>query len=149
MGYIDNNLMNNEKLLYRAKLHWIIFWEPLFFFVLAIGLYVYFGEGVKTVSLILLVLGVISAILPIINYTTSEFGVTNRRVIVKVGFIRRKSLEVMLNKVEGIHVDQSILGRILGYGSIVVSGTGGTKDPFKNISNPLTFRRSVQEQIVN
>ncbi len=67
--------------------------------------------------------------------------------MVKVGFIRRNSLEVLLNKVEGIQVNQSILGRIMGYGSIIISGTGGTQNPFHKITAPLDFRKKAQEQI--
>jgi uncharacterized membrane protein YdbT with pleckstrin-like domain len=72
--------------------------------------------------------------------------VTNRRVLIKVGFIRRHSLELLLPKVEGIAVDQGILGRILGYGTIIVTGTGGTKEPFRNIIAPMEFRKMVQQQ---
>ncbi len=68
-------------------------------------------------------------------------------MIAKVGFIRRNSLEVLLNKVEGIEVDQAILGRILGFGSITISGTGGTHEPFHHIDAPLEFRKQALEQI--
>ena len=79
-----------------------------------------------------------------IHYASSEFAVTNKRVVIKVGFINRKTLEMVLTKVETIRVDQSILGRVLNYGTIVVTGTGGTNEPFTAIANPLEFRRQVQ-----
>jgi|TARA_B100002003_G_scaffold192211_1_gene181393 uncharacterized membrane protein YdbT with pleckstrin-like domain len=88
-------------------------------------------------------------LLRLITVVSSEFGVTSKRVMVKTGFISRTSLETLLTKVEGIGVDQSVLGRVLGYGSIVVSGTGGSKRPFKMIRHPLEFRRQVQEQITS
>lgn len=75
---------------------------------------------------------------------TSEFAVTNNRVLVKVGIIRRHSMEIVLPQVEGIGVDQGIIGRILGFGTIVVSGTGTTREFFIRIRNPLEFRRQVQ-----
>jgi len=75
---------------------------------------------------------------------TSEFAVTNKRVIIKVGLIRRDTLELLLNKVESIGVDQTVTGRIVGYGSIVVVGTGGTRETFRNIARPLDFRKQVQ-----
>lgn len=65
----------------------------------------------------------------------------------KVGFLHRDSLEILLSKVEGIRVDQSILGRVLGFGSITVIGTGGTHDPFHGISAPFEFRKRAEEQI--
>lgn len=90
----------------------------------------------------------ITAIPAWINRSTSEFAVTNRRVIVKVGWIRRRSLETLLMKVEGIQVEQSILGRILNYGTITITGTGGSREVFDRIAAPLEFRRKVQEQTV-
>jgi len=103
------------------------------------------GEAVLAGPFFLLAL--ISGIFTFISYKTSEFGITNRRVLIKVGFIRRKSLEIFLTHVEGIFVKQGILGRILNYGTIIVNGTGGTKTPFHNIRAPLEFRKKVQEQI--
>jgi len=146
MSYIEDNLMNGENVLYRSKLHWAIFLWPVIWFIVAIISISSGDEGVTAGSLFVMI-AIVMGISSFINYKTSEFGVTNKRVIVKVGFIRRKSLEVLLNKVEGIQVDQGILGRMLRFGSITVSGTGGTKDPFHKIDNPLEFRRKVQEQI--
>src|SRR5205085_1676191 len=82
-----------------------------------------------------------------IRYKTSDFVLTNKRVLVKVGFIRRTSVETFLQKVEGIQVDQSIAGRILNFGTIVICGTGGSRDYFARIANPLEFRKRVQQQI--
>lgn len=146
MSYIDNHLMNNEAVLYRSRLHWIVFmWPAIFLFI---SLLYFKGSAVQSgIGPLFLVIAIVSAIISFINYKTSEFGITNKRVIAKVGFIKRDSLEVLVSKIEGIHVKQSVLGRILGYGSIVVIGTGGTKDPFRNIDAPLEFRRMVQEQI--
>lgn len=145
MSYIDNHLMKGEVVLYRSKLHWIVFFWPVILFILALILF----AGESAIGTIFLVFAIGSAIVSYITFKTSEFGITNKRVIAKVGFIRRDALEILLSKIEGIHVKQSILGRILGFGSIVVSGTGGTKDPFHNIDAPLEFRRMVQEQIVS
>src|SRR5262249_21932773 len=75
------------------------------------------------------------------------FAVTDKRVVIKVGWIRRRTLETMLSKVEGVGVDQSLTGRMLGYGSIEVTGTGGTREEFARIADPLEFRRQVQAAI--
>jgi uncharacterized membrane protein YdbT with pleckstrin-like domain len=157
MSYIDHNLMDGEHIVYRGTLHLVIFIWPIVWFIVALAL---FGMGVnmkeanvRTAMVAISGLFALSAILtfvrPLIQYVTSEFGITNRRVIVKTGVFRRKSLEVLLNKVEGIQVNQSILGRILGFGSITVTGTGGTKDPFHNIAAPFEFRKKAQEQIAS
>lgn len=144
MSYIDNNLMSGEAIVYRARLHRIIFFSPLFGLIFSILAFASksFGFG-----LVLLMISIGVGLARLVAYITSEFGVTDRRVLIKVGFLRRKSLELLLNKVEGIQVDQGILGRVLGYGSIVITGTGGLSQPFSRITNPLEFRRKVQERI--
>jgi len=78
---------------------------------------------------------------------STELSVTNRRVMVKTGIVLRHTMEILLTKVESIEVDQTIMGRILGFGSIVVRGTGGTPEPIQLIDNPQEFRKQVQEQI--
>ena len=155
MSYIDRNLMDGEHIVYRGRLNLIIFIWPIVWFIIALAL---FGIGVNSteanVRTLMVAIGGIFALIaavtfmrPFIQYVTSEFGITNRRVTVKTGLFRRKSLEVLLNKIEGIQVNQSILGRLLGFGSITVTGTGGTKDPFHNIAAPFEFRKKAQEQI--
>lgn len=143
MGYIEQNLIAGETVAYRTRLHWIIFLWPAV--LLAIALFSFLGRDGGTGGLFLIV-GLLWGLSSYINFTSSEFGVTNRRVLIKVGFIRRHSLELLLSKVEGIGVDQGIPGRIFGYGTIIVSGTGGTKEVFRGIPAPLEFRRMVQQQ---
>jgi uncharacterized membrane protein YdbT with pleckstrin-like domain len=74
-------------------------------------------------------------------------AVTNRRVLMKSGVISRKTVELMLSKVESIGVNQGMLGRVAGYGSVVVRGSGGTYELFDRVARPLEFRRQVQGQI--
>lgn len=144
MGYIEQNLMAGEKVIYRAKIHWIVFLWPAIFLLVALVVFANFGAAFGGIFILLAALAGLSSF---ITYTTSEFGVTDKRVLVKVGFIRRHSLETLLAKVEGIGVDQGILGRMLGYGTVMVTGTGGTKEPFHKIDAPFEFRKRVQEQI--
>lgn len=142
MGYVESNLMRDEQIVYQAKLHWIIFaWPAL---SAAIG-FLLLPQSAQAGGFFL-ALSLLLSINPSVQYLTSEFAVTNKRVLVKVGFISRHTLELLLTKVETIGIDQSILGRIFGYGTIVVTGTGGTKEPFKSIANPLEFRHQVQGQ---
>ena len=96
---------------------------------------------------IFFLIAIIWAASAFIRFKTAEFGITNKRVLVKVGFIRRTSLETLLTKVEGIQINQGIMGRILNYGTIIVKGTGGTSNPFHKIEAPFEFRKKVQEQI--
>jgi len=83
----------------------------------------------------------------LIAYFTSEFVVTNKRVLVKTGLIRRHSLELLLSKVEGILVNQGAIDRLIGCGTIIITGTGGSQNPYRHIAAPFEFRRRVQEQI--
>jgi uncharacterized membrane protein YdbT with pleckstrin-like domain len=155
MGYVEQNLMAGEEVIYRAKLHWKVFLLPII--LLLVGVLILWLDRSSNDTQVLccgggwgalvLLAGLIVGLLATISYTTSEFALTDKRVLVKVGFVKRHSLELLLTKIEGIGVDQGILGRILGYGTIVVAGTGGTKEPFKNIADPLEFRRQVQSQI--
>ena len=148
MGYIDQNLMSGEQVVYRTKLHWIVFLWPIIFIILAL---VFFARGKEAAILgtLFFLIAILSAVLAFISLKTSEFGVTNKRVLIKVGFIRRNSLETLLQKVEGIQVNQGILGRIFNYGTILIKGTGGTSNPFHKIEAPMEFRKKVQEQIAS
>ena len=118
--YIEANLIRGEAVVYEAKPHWILFvsWRS----ALTLGL------------------------LPLIDYWTSEFAVTNKRVIMKMGWVSRRVLELNLHKIESVNVDQSLLGRLVGYGTITVIGTGGTRETFHRIAHPLAFRKAFQEQ---
>jgi len=117
--YIIKNLTNGENVVYEANYHWILFISLKSFITFFIS--------------------------PLINYFTSEFAITNKRIIIKIGLIRRKTVELNIQKVESVNVDQSILGRILGYGSISIVGTGGSRETFFNISKPLEFRKAFQQ----
>lgn len=148
MGYVERHLLPGELVKHRAHLHKIIFTLPGLFAVAAVaGAVVAFINHLPIVGGVLLLAGAIPLLWVTIEYRSSEFAVTDKRVIVKVGWIQRRTLETMLGKVEGVGVDQSVTGRVLGYGTITVTGTGGTKEQFANIANPLEFRRQVQAQI--
>jgi len=153
MNYVDRNLLPGEEVAYRAKLHWIVFAAPVFVFAVAIIILIASAAGSRdrgAVSGIGVVFVIVAGALAFgrwLAWISSEFAVTNKRVLIKVGFIRRHSLELLLQKIEGIGVDQSILGRVLDYGTIIVTGTGGTKEPFKNIAAPLEFRKQVQSRV--
>lgn len=148
MSYIESQLLPGEVIRYRGHLHRSIFAPAFIFAVLAIlGLVIAFQSGDWPLFYALAVPSVLAYIWAQIVYTTSEFAVTNKRVVIKVGWLRRRTVETMLSKVEGINVDQSVTGRLLGYGSIIITGTGGTQEPFRNIGAPFEFRRQVQAQV--
>jgi len=117
--YINNNLVRDEKLEYETKYHWVTFltWKGLLTLFIA----------------------------PLISRYSDEFGITNKRVIIKTGVFSRKTLEMNLSKIESVNVDQSIWGRIFGFGDITIIGTGGTTESFHCIRKPIRFRKKFQE----
>ncbi len=140
MSYVEDNLMKDERVIYRAKLHWISFLYDILFAI--VGLIVL--RWSETAGFIILIIALLDSILLIIRIRAAEFAVTNKRVIIKVGVVSRHTLELLLTKIESTSVDQGILGSILNYGDITIIGTGGTKETFTSISNPLEFHRQTQ-----
>jgi uncharacterized membrane protein YdbT with pleckstrin-like domain len=147
-SYVEKNLLNSESITYRAYLSRIIYLRAALLLIVGVVLALY-SQTFSAPSVLLFIAAAVGFIAAFIKRATSEFAVTNKRIILKVGLIRRRSMEIMLNKVESIDVSQGIIGRVLNFGSIAVVGTGGTKDPFHRISKPLGFRRAVQEQLAN
>ena len=147
-SYAAEFLMTGEHVVYSTRLHWAVFLPLFFWLAVALGLFFTKNATAVAVGAVLLVFAVIPlAITSSIARASSEFAITNKRVLIKTGWIRRYSLETLLNKVESIRVDQSVLGRMLDYGTIIISGTGGSKEPFHKIAAPMMFRRRVQDQI--
>src|SRR2546426_9757634 len=120
MSYVDNNLISGESVMYRVRLHWILFAKPglvtLALIAIAVFLF-YLGGAAGWIGAALLVTSAIPIIVAAVNRSSAEFAVTNKRVILKVGFIQKKTAGMFLNKVESVGVDQSIAGRVLGYGA--------------------------------
>ena len=159
MSYVENNLVSGENVMYCARLHWIVLLFPgiVSAFLglpglmwLAVGLFSKKDsstDGMVGMGFVLIVIGALFLLYGILRKNSAEFAVTNKRVILKTGVVKRRTAEMFLQKVESIGVDQSILARIFNYGTVTVRGTGGTLEPFSHVSHALEFRRQVQEQI--
>jgi uncharacterized membrane protein YdbT with pleckstrin-like domain len=145
MGFVESNLMPNEKILYRARFHWMIFFWPAVFLFCTLSGY----TSSKDAGNAFLILTILTGVHSFIVYSTSEFAVTNKRVLAKFGAIRRTSMDILLPKVESVLANQGLLGRMFGYGTIVVRGSGGTANPFPKISNPMELRNQVHLAISN
>jgi uncharacterized membrane protein YdbT with pleckstrin-like domain len=146
MSYIDSNLLDGEHVVYRTRLHWLLFILPVLFTVLVLSPIAWLmANGTwRNFAWIPLALGLLVLVATFIKRQSSDFAVTNKRVMMKVGVFATRSIELLLNKIEAIAVNQSLMGRILGYGDIAVTGSGGTKESFSRIQGPLDFRRAVQ-----
>ncbi len=145
MGYVDSQLLPGEKVVYRSRLHWQIFLLPgLVAGLLLLGSIATFVYGITVAGLFFLIMAGFLILIPFIKRANSEFAVTNKRIIVKLGFFTTRTLELLHPKVETISVYQGLMGKMLGYGDIVVTGSGGTREEFKAVASPLELRRAVQ-----
>jgi uncharacterized membrane protein YdbT with pleckstrin-like domain len=167
MSYAEKSLVPGETLLYQTRHHWMVLIGPAVFgFVfgaLAAGLLIEAvaaknGRGMAAgasstgieamvvFGVFLLVVAIVMVAYGIAKRNATEMAVTNKRVLIKTGMGSRRTLDLMLSRVESIGVEETVFGRMLGYGSVVVRGTGGTPEPFVMIAHPQEFRRAVQEQ---
>ena len=153
MGYIEKNLLAGELVKFKTKNHWITFFNPIFCLIVGLVLLnlaeIAEDQTVKysvyAISGILILGSFFNVLEVLIKYFTSEYGVTNQRVLIKIGFIKRDTFELLLSKVESFQVKQSIPGRILGYGTILISGTGAGQEEFPIVSKPLELKSQVQQ----
>jgi hypothetical protein len=168
MSYVERNLVPGETLLYQTRHHWMVLIGPLLIAIL-LGLpglwLLYEGatkrpemadtaarvpggySGVMIFGAILVLIALANLAWGMVKRNATEMAVTNRRVLIKTGMGSRRTLDLMLSRVESIGVEETFWGRMVGYGSVIVRGTGGTPEPFVKISHPQEFRRQVQQQI--
>jgi len=159
MGYVEDNLLPNEKIFLKPKMSPAIFVIPFFVFLISLFLFGYsINLATKNDSALSVLSGIIFcfsgmvfiisisvALIVLVRILTTELAVTNKRVIAKTGFIKRNSLDLRLTKIESVEVDQGILGRLLGYGTITLTGTGGTHQSFRGIVDPINTKRKITQ----
>ena len=136
-SYVQGVLSGGEVIQYEAK---VSMWSMMPLFIWGLLLLPLYGFG------LLFWLGAY------LRYVSTELVVTNKKVIAKFGFIQRDTIELLLPKIESIQVNQSLFGRMLNYGSIVVSGAGNPQAPIPGVSKPIEFRKQfmvTQEKISN
>lgn len=145
MKYVARILEEGETVTHSAVVHWVIYLPALTF--LGITLAVMAASPVEPLTSVIAFVGIcfalVSWLFAFIRRRTTELAVTTKRVIVKTGLIKRNTSELNRDRIEGVSVNQSVLGRILGYGTITVQGTGGGIAPIKMVDNPLKFRQAV------
>ena len=149
--YIEEILQPGERLLYSTNAHWIFYMPAILAWIVVIILLV-LSRATTTESIILLCLAAAAVIAIVAVYWTArawfhrwttETDVTNLRVVHKTGFIKRRTFEMSLDKVESVDVNQSILGRILNYGDVTILGVGEGKETISTIASPLDFRNHI------
>jgi uncharacterized membrane protein YdbT with pleckstrin-like domain len=145
MSYIDANLLPGEQVVFRTRLHWLLFIAPVLVTIVLLPVAWFIANGTwSRFAWLPLALAALILLITYIRRRASDFAVTNKRVMMKMGVFSTRSIELLLNKIEAIAVNQSFLGRTLGYGDIVITGSGGSRETFARIQRPLAFRRAVQ-----
>jgi uncharacterized membrane protein YdbT with pleckstrin-like domain len=129
VSYIDDSLVAGENILHRARVSW---WSQ-------------FGLLILGLLLLVVVVGLFFLVAAWIRVRSTEIAITNRRVIAKFGFIKRDTVEINLEKVEALRVEQGLMGRMLNFGTIFISGAGTSVAPIRDIADPLVFRRKFME----
>jgi uncharacterized membrane protein YdbT with pleckstrin-like domain len=151
MSYVDSILEPGEQVVYRTTISSTVFAQAILLALAALIVLVLqtnlAGTGVQAFALavvvILAVLAVASFVRAWFRRATTEIAVTDRRIILKRGFIRRHTVEMNMQKVESVDVDQTLLGRMLNYGNVTVRGTGSTFETIRRIDAPLKLRTTV------
>lgn len=138
---------DDTNIVYFARLHWIIFLGPLFCLLVSIALGIY----IPPLHQIALLLGGFSMLWIFITWVTYHFSsitIQKKQIILRTGVLVRQTIDIPLNKIETIDIRQSIVGSVLRYGSLIITGTGGTRRLINYLQKPLTCRRYI-EQLMN
>ena len=148
MSYVEKNLLPGETIACTGRLHWIIYFKPMI--LVAFGLLFLlispFTPNLPNLWIwgaVAIMVGVLAAVPAMLNAWSTELVVTSVRIIAKHGLISRRTTEMLHRKIESLSVQQSIPGRLLGYGTLVIHGTGGGQESIPNIARPLEFRNAA------
>ena len=161
MSYVEKHLIEGETIIYETRLHWVVLIGPVLLGLLSgltgLGMLAFAApatadksvarESMMAVGAIFLVVALIFVARGMLVRSATEMTVTNKRVFVKAGLAARRTIELLLSRVESIGVEESVMGRMLGYGTVIIHGTGGTPEIFNKMAHPLEFRTQVQQQI--
>jgi uncharacterized membrane protein YdbT with pleckstrin-like domain len=150
VGYVERHLLPNEHVVYKTRLHWVLFLKPVLVMVVGVILAVVLRQVAEPPWLWMVGAAVVLAglgwwLAHYVEVMTSEFAVTNSRLILKVGLISRYTTELLLTKVESIGVQQGLTGRVLNFGDLTVTGAGGAREVFRRVRDPIGFRNHVQQ----
>lgn len=133
--FINSTLAKNEKILFTYDLHWIVWLRVFLLFIV----------GLLTLPILIGVIFLIAAIFSILSIKGTEYGITDKKIVGKTGFIFRRNIDLRLNKIESVILDQGIFGRMFGYGHIVFNGTGSGKNGFLFVQNPMLVKNQINQ----
>lgn len=153
MSYIKDNLMPDEKVVFSARVHPAVYLPSVLVFIASIGSLIY-GINLPINSVLVNLLWILLFVLlflysmslgikALITFSTTEFAVTDKRVIAKRGWIQRHTLEILLPKIESVAVNQNLMGRLINFGTVTITGTGETLESFRAIGDPIEVRKKI------
>jgi uncharacterized membrane protein YdbT with pleckstrin-like domain len=149
-------LATNEKVILKTKVHWMTFFSTVFWLLIGVFLLTYAKRWQITsviivshpvyfwLAMLAFFMAILRGLMAYIRYLSAEFIITNKRLLMKEGLIHHHALEVTINKVDGVHIKQTLLGRIFNYGVIDFDSR---KEPFHNVPRPFVFRQKLREQM--
>jgi uncharacterized membrane protein YdbT with pleckstrin-like domain len=150
MSYVQRVLQPGEVIRHTATTHWIVYWPGTVLMIAAIAVLIWARflphsllVWMQGLAGLLAVIALFLLIREWYGWWTTEVAVTNLRVIYKTGFIQRRTNEMNMDKVESVQVDQSILGRLLDYGTVIITGTGAGLEALPGVANPIELRNSI------
>jgi uncharacterized membrane protein YdbT with pleckstrin-like domain len=163
LSYIEQHLIPGESIQFQTRLHWVVMLGHAVIAILlalvAIAIPILWASlgtkkkgppvpgAIYLIALVFFLVGGAFFLVGLLRRRATEMAVTSKRVIVKTGIAERRTVEILLSRIESVAVDEPALGRLLGYGTVIVRGTGGTPETFEKIYHPLEFREQVQRQI--
>ncbi|HQT68004.1 MAG TPA: PH domain-containing protein [Acetobacteraceae bacterium] len=130
MNYVEKSLGTGEFIVYEGRLHWMIYVPGILLCLTVVGA----------------VIGLPMLIYQFLRRRTTLFAVTNRRVVMRVGILSTNAIEMIISRIEAVDVTQTLLGRMLNYGTVMLIGTGGSREPFRFLTDPARFRSAVQDE---
>ena len=158
-SYVEKVLLPDERIIYAATLHWVMYLQGLIMtgfagvvaFLSQSVLAILFGERmgaqfskpVCIIAGIIVLVGIMLLLGAYVRQTSTEIVITNKRLIAKYGFVSRATFEILANRITGANFDQTVFGRMLGYGTILVHGAGGEISPIDQVENPQLFYRAL------
>lgn len=145
--YVEQNLLPGEEVIHIARVSNIIYLPYVLLTGFMVAVAVLTGQMVQTFLFVALFVAVVGGLTCGIRKISTEVAVTDKRLILKTGFIKRETVEQFLEKIDSISVEQTIMDRLTNAGTIIVRGSGQTFSPVANIDDPLTFRKMVNEQV--
>ena len=149
MGYVDQILEPGEKVVFKTRLSWTLYVPAIVYALIALAL-TFFAGSAAGFGVAVFVVAVLAAFAALVSFLrawfrrwTTEIAVTDRRVVLKRGFVRRHTVEMNMQKVESVDVDQTQIGRLFNYGTVTIKGTGSTLESLRMIDHPLKLRSAI------